>query len=57
MEMERNDVTNHPGWRNSPGVGDEEAVAALVGLPVAGSATLIGRVGRWGVLWRRTSQP
>jgi hypothetical protein len=55
--MERNDVTNHPGWRNSPGVGDEEAVAALVGLPVAGSATLIGRVGRWGVLWRRTSQP
>jgi hypothetical protein len=27
-------------------------VAARVGLPVAGSAALIGRVGRWGVLWR-----
>jgi hypothetical protein len=52
MEMEKNDVTNHPGWRNSPGVGDKEAVAALVGLLVAGSAALIGRVGRWGVLWR-----
>jgi hypothetical protein len=57
MEMERNDVTNHPGWRNSLGVGDEEAVAAPVGLPVVGGATLIGRVGRWGVLWHRTSQP
>jgi hypothetical protein len=40
MEMERNDVTDHPGWRNSPGVGDEEAVAAPVGLPIAGSVTL-----------------
>jgi hypothetical protein len=30
------------------GVGDEEAVAAPVGLPVAGSATLVGRVGWWG---------
>jgi hypothetical protein len=38
--MERNDVTDHPGWRNLPGVGDEEAVATLVGLPVAGSAAL-----------------
>jgi hypothetical protein len=39
-------------------VGDEEAVAAPVGLPVTGSATLIGRVGRWGVLlWRQTYQP
>jgi hypothetical protein len=58
MEMERNDVTNHPGWRNSPGVGDEEAVAAPVGLSVVGSGTLIGRVGRWGVLWRlKASRP
>jgi hypothetical protein len=57
MDMERNDVTNHPGWRNLPGVDDKEVVAAPVGLSVAGSATLIGRVGRWGVLWRRTSQP
>jgi hypothetical protein len=40
MEMERNDVTDDPGWRNLPGVGDEEAVAAPVGLPIAGSATL-----------------
>jgi hypothetical protein len=40
MEIERNDVTDHPGWRNSPGVCDEEAVAALVGLPVAGTAAL-----------------
>jgi hypothetical protein len=55
MEMERDDVTDHPSWRKSHGVGDEEAVAAPVGLPVAGSATLIGRVGQWGVLWRRTS--
>jgi hypothetical protein len=40
MEMEKDDVTDHPGWRNSYGVGDEEAVAAPVGLPAAGSATL-----------------
>jgi hypothetical protein len=38
--MERNDVTDDPGWRNSPGVGDEEVVAAPVGLPIAGSAAL-----------------
>jgi hypothetical protein len=40
MGMERNDVTDDPGWRNSYGVGDEEAVTAPVGLPIAGSATL-----------------
>jgi hypothetical protein len=40
MGMERNDVTDDPGWRNSPGVGDEEVVAAPVGLPIAGSAAL-----------------
>jgi hypothetical protein len=40
MRMERNDITDDPDWRNSPGVGNEEAVAAPVGLPIAGSATL-----------------
>jgi hypothetical protein len=40
MEMERNDVTDQPSWRNSPGVGDEDVVAAPVGLPIAGSAIL-----------------
>jgi hypothetical protein len=40
MGIERNDVTDHPGWRYSPGVGDEEAVAAPVGHPAAGSVTL-----------------
>jgi hypothetical protein len=28
MEMERNDVTDQPSWRNSHGVGDEDAVVA-----------------------------
>jgi hypothetical protein len=53
MGMERNDVTDDPSWRNSPGVGDEEAVAAPVGLP----AVLPSRSARVRSGWQLGGEP